>query len=1783
MKKPELKRKLASLIIVALMLCAISAGMVSGDVTYTITVAVTTTTVSGINYATFTATENGAAKENVDIYIDDVLSGQTDATGAYVASGLSTGSHNWEAKYGGGTVGIGKFVFFGYSISAKGTDSPPIEFNYAFMVTASRSGVGGYDAGTSGEYTQCFIDTPGIASGCYYKCKRREIRANINYGTTFSSNPSLSVSSTGYDGLNYHVGSSTWCGIVQERTDGCILKTYVYYVGYDSGWGKVDKWLPGDNAQFSYTFSGSKTGSNKVSKNDDNKYIDTISNVPNSDTSLSLTVNGVTYKGTYSVEGGGVMLWLVGNELRAAYKASPQPWSQSESGIGSVTDADVDKLVMSSSLVAPDDNTVYSLSSITVNGITVYDQDSNDLNKDPNVIEYEGAIAWMQGNELHTSMSYHPPRAFIDSISPKLTQVGQAISFSGHGEDQDKGDFITAYQWRSHKDGELSTLDSFMTSSLSPARHVIYFQVADSTPYTKPYTPLWSPEDTDSVRVNKPPNAYISSIKGTGIDAKGYPTLVLGDSITFNGVGTDTDGYITDYEWKSNIIGLLSTSKSFSISDLPIGYHTISFRVKDNDGKWSKEVAKEIIVRRTPVVWVGGWQPPWAKYLDISHNYEELDPEGNPDSYNVRIDHSNGNIISYANVLSDEIEKLKRETGAKKVDITSHSMGGLISRWYIQKGYRNDVRKFISIGSPHHGSDWAYPTELFFGILDWITGGSVQMPGLLSLIGGEGGSQMVPHSSFLKSLNGHDGCAATRYRGTDLINHDVQYSVIAGTNYITPAHKHLEIELFGIKIIDLIVPWFTLRGDSVVAVDSAQLDGAEHIEINSHGWPIDAHTNLPRRDDVRDKTRYILLDDPPPIQNIVQNSTKVSTAFQWSEPILDTIHPSENKSHNIQIDPTVTNAIFTLWGLCELNLTLSSPGGVVINQSNPNINYTKEVGYIIYEIPNPEPANWTLEVTALNVSESGCNYSIMAFMETNLFVGVGTDKKEYKPNDPIKIYAYVQYDDAPLEGAIVIAEIKKSVLPPEKISLFDDGAHDDGEANDGIYANTYDDSSVSGAYGISVNATIIKDGRVYNRRAWTTVWVELLPDLSISDSDISFSNTHPEHGDTITITAKIHNIGDADANDVDILFFDGDPAESGISISKRTIGVTAGNITNVSMPWDTIFGNHTIHVIISPFNNFLEQNYTNNHACANITVGDTEPPIANGGPDQVALMDTPVFFDGSLSTDNVGIVNYTWDIDTSTDSNGDGISDNDVDLIGVNPVLIDGYNTTGTYAVKLYVNDAVGNGPVSDTMNVSVTSEYDIEKPIAVAGSNQTVSLRTPVFFDASNSTDNFGIAGYFWDTDIAVDSDGDGITDNDIDLIGQRPALMGGYSTLGMHTVQLTIDDVAGNGPVKDTLVITVTDTVAPTTTLTIYPPTPDGLNGWYVTSPTITLISIDDTGGSGVAKVEYSFDGLSWLTYSEPFTINTKGVTTIYYKSIDNADNVETIKTVTIKIDTPPVADANGPYAGYEGSLITFNGSDSYDLDDNIIIYEWDFDGDGIYETNTYETNGTVNHTWCDDYFGNVSLRVTDSRGATDVNNTTVTVLNVPPTADAGPDQTVYAGDVVIFNGSATDPGCDNLTFEWELGDGTNATGMNTTHVYFDKGNYTVTLTVIDDDGGVGTDNTIITGNPISANVTIKPETLNLKSKGHFTASITLPESYDFANVNISTVECEGAAAVSGQVADDGRYIAKFDREDLREDLPTGETVTLTVTGRVLHHGGEADFEGSDTVRVIDKGKGK
>ena len=96
--------------------------------------------------------------------------------------------------------------------------------------------------------------------------------------------------------------------------------------------------------------------------------------------------------------------------------------------------------------------------------------------------------------------------------------------------------------------------------------------------------------------------------------------------------------------------------------------------------------------------------------------------------------------------------------------------------------------------------------------------------------------------------------------------------------------------------------------------------------------------------------------------------------------------------------------------------------------------------------------------------------------------------------------------------------------------------------------------------------------------------------------------------------------------------------------------------------------------------------------------------------------------------------------------------------------------------------------------------------------------------------------------------------------------------------------------------------------------------------------------------------------------------------------------------------------------------------------------------------------------------------------------------------------------------------------------------------------------------------------SSVIIKPETINLSSQGVFTASIQLPEGCSVTDINVSTVECEGAPAVRGMIASD-TFIAKFNRQDL-VNVITGDAVTLMVTGE-LYNG--TPFGGTDTVRVV------
>jgi hypothetical protein len=130
-----------------------------------------------------------------------------------------------------------------------------------------------------------------------------------------------------------------------------------------------------------------------------------------------------------------------------------------------------------------------------------------------------------------------------------------------------------------------------------------------------------------------------------------------------------------------------------------------------------------------------------------------------------------------------------------------------------------------------------------------------------------------------------------------------------------------------------------------------------------------------------------------------------------------------------------------------------------------------------------------------------------------------------------------------------------------------------------------------------------------------------------------------------------------------------------------------------------------------------------------VTPGDIEDPVADAGTDMTVNQGDIVTFNGSASTDDVGVINYTWifrDIDEKI-------------LYGEEVNYT--FNNAGDFVVSLNVSDAAENW---NTDNLTVTV-IDLTAPTADAGEDIEVERNAEITFDGTNSIDNMGIINYTW------------------------------------------------------------------------------------------------------------------------------------------------------------------------------------------------------------------------------------------------------------------------------------------------------------------------------------------------------------------------------------------------------------------------------------------------------
>ena len=177
-----------------------------------------------------------------------------------------------------------------------------------------------------------------------------------------------------------------------------------------------------------------------------------------------------------------------------------------------------------------------------------------------------------------------------------------------------------------------------------------------------------------------------------------------------------------------------------------------------------------------PIVFVHGWNSSGSTWNTMASRFAANGyTAAQLDKWSYTTSQSNATTAAQ---LRDEVNRVRAATGAAKVDIVSHSMGGLSSRYYLKNlGGQSYVDEWVSIAGPNHGTSLAS--------LCWQT--SCQ--------------EMRAGSTFLANLNAGDETPGTTVRyGTwwspcdEVINPDTSTILSGATNTQTGCLSHSGIK-----------------------------------------------------------------------------------------------------------------------------------------------------------------------------------------------------------------------------------------------------------------------------------------------------------------------------------------------------------------------------------------------------------------------------------------------------------------------------------------------------------------------------------------------------------------------------------------------------------------------------------------------------------------------------------------------------------------------------------------------------------------------------------------------------------------------------------------------------------------------------------------------------------------------------------------------------------------------------------------------------------------------------
>ena len=267
----------------------------------------------------------------------------------------------------------------------------------------------------------------------------------------------------------------------------------------------------------------------------------------------------------------------------------------------------------------------------------------------------------------------------------------------------------------------------------------------------------------------------------------------------------------------------------------------------------------------------------------------------------------------------------------------------------------------------------------------------------------------------------------------------------------------------------------------------------------------------------------------------------LASAVAWgpaTDPVSE-LSPEDQDSFPVIVTDYDKSITFTAyWSNINnaIDLLIFKPNGDTISTSSSGVRYAEGDRYILYQIQRTE-SNWVGEwfMNVRSKSRQTVRYSTTSLVESSLKLETGFDKLHNLTGDRIRIWArltasptlplpppkpkIIAYCDKPLEGVgnvlhafnygpaklqptdsladydpithkldILRQQTGEEILPrgAGELVLYDDGAHDDGAAGDGLYANSFTDTKIQGSYTFRFVASDIPSGSgLKTTREWT--------------------------------------------------------------------------------------------------------------------------------------------------------------------------------------------------------------------------------------------------------------------------------------------------------------------------------------------------------------------------------------------------------------------------------------------------------------------------------------------------------------------------------------------------------------------------------------------------------------------------------------------------------------------------------------------------------------------------